>query len=262
MDNVYSSVVGCDVHQKTVVCHAKKLVGNEWVDSKATFSTNYKELDNFANWVAQFDPEAILMESTGVYWQTPYEALENNNLPIYLVNPSHVKRMIGRKTDTQDAEWLSQVGIMGTFTPSYIPIKEYRDLRVISRNITKLTNMRQSLKNRENKFFIQAGFRLQVFSDQFGKAATLAKDMILSGKSPEEIVAAIKQSGIRRLKATDEELLEAFYGKLTEPIKRVILDNRELLLSVTNKIDDETTFIVQQITKLDERNFRLLQTIP
>ena len=129
-------------------------------------------------------------------------------------------------------------------------------------NISKLTGTRQSLKNRENKFFILAGFRLNVFSDQFGKAATMAKDMILEGKTPEEIVAAIRATGIRKLKATNEELLDAFHGDLTEPIRRAIYDNRELLRSVENKIESEAQFIIEQVKKLEEKNFRLLLTIP
>ena len=258
----YNSVIGCDVHQKILVCHSKQLVGEAWVDTKATFPTNYNALDNFVDWAKELRPQVVVLESTGVYWQTPFTALEEGGLNAVIVNPSHVRRMIGRKTDMADAEWLAQVGVMGTFTPSYIPPKVYRDLRVISRNISKLTGMRQSLKNRENKFFIQSGFRLSVFSDQFGKAATIAKDMILEGKSPDEIVAAIRNSGIRKLKATGDELRDAFHGNLTEPIRKAIYDNRDLLQSVERKIESESVFITDQMKTLEEKNFRLLLTIP
>ena len=262
-DNIcFPTAIGCDVHQKTLVCHCKQYSGENIVDSKAIFSTNYNDLPNFVNWCASFNPNAILLESTGVYWLSPFEALEQANLPVSIVNPAHVKRMIGRKTDTADAEWLAKVGTMGTFTPSFIPSKEFRDLRMVSRNITKLTDIKQSFKNRENKLFVVAGYRLHVFSDQFGKAATLAKDLILAGKTPEEIVTAIRKLKTKRLKATNEELLNAFHGKLTPSIRMIIDDCRAIIQFLDAQIQSQTEFLINEVKRLDETSFRLVLTIP
>ena len=261
-DILFPTAIGCDVHQKTLVCHCKQEVTGTLKNFKATFSTNYNELPKFVDWCSQYKPDTILLESTGIYWCTPFDALEEAHLPVCIVNPAHIKRMIGRKTDTADAEWLAKVGRCGSFIPSYIPTKEYRELRVLSRNITKLTAEMQSYKNRENKFFVEAGYRLHIFSDQFGKAATLAKNMILEGKTPEEIVAAIRASKIKKLKATDEELLDAFHGSMATPIRMAIMDCRDSLASAQEKREKEVDFLVNEVKRLDYKNFHLLLTIP
>lgn len=118
-DILFPTAIGCDVHQKTLVCHCKQEVTGTLKNFKATFSTNYNELPKFVDWCSQYKPDTILLESTGIYWCTPFDALEEAHLPVCIVNPAHIKRMIGRKTDTADAEWLAKVGRCGSFIPSY-----------------------------------------------------------------------------------------------------------------------------------------------
>ena len=60
-----------------------------------------------AEWVASFKLERVLMESTGIYWNSPYTALESQDLKIAVVNARHVKQVTGRKTDITDALWLA-----------------------------------------------------------------------------------------------------------------------------------------------------------
>lgn len=44
------------------------------------------------------------MESTGIYWKSVYEALEDEAVKAYVVNAYHIKNVPGRKTDVQDSE--------------------------------------------------------------------------------------------------------------------------------------------------------------
>ena len=41
----------------------------------------------------------VAMESTGVYWMVVYDLLESAGLEVYLVNPTHVKNVPGRRKD-------------------------------------------------------------------------------------------------------------------------------------------------------------------
>ena len=43
------------------------------------------------------------MESTGLYWKSPYAALEAEGIRAKVVNARHVKNVPGRKTDIGDA---------------------------------------------------------------------------------------------------------------------------------------------------------------
>ena len=203
------------------------------------------------------------MESTGTYWMTPYDALEQANLPISIVNPAHVKRMDGRKTDQEDARWLSQIAVNGSFIPSYIPSMEFRHLRMAARNLCKQIESLSDLKNRETKAFVVAGFRLNVFSDQFGKLATLAKNSLLEGKTGEEVVdILLSQKGSKRLKASKTELLEALSGKLTPELKGMIESNRRIYSVFEEEINKNKANLIDTVRQLEGENFELLQTIP
>ncbi len=64
-----------------------------------------------ATWVSSFNPELVVMESTGIYWKSPYSALEKHGLKLAVVNAYLVKQVPGRKTDIADAQWLTILAI-------------------------------------------------------------------------------------------------------------------------------------------------------
>ena len=47
--------------------------------------------------------DAAVMEGTGIYWVTPFEALEAASISVVLVNARQVKQLKGRKTDVADS---------------------------------------------------------------------------------------------------------------------------------------------------------------
>lgn len=53
---------------------------------------------------ASFKPELVVMESTDIYWKSPYATLERHGLKIAVVNARHVKQVPRRKTDIADAQ--------------------------------------------------------------------------------------------------------------------------------------------------------------
>jgi len=66
-------------------------------------------VDELARWLADFEVNRVVMESTGVYWKPVYYGLEGLFDQLWLVNAHHVKNVPGRKTDMADAEWLADV---------------------------------------------------------------------------------------------------------------------------------------------------------
>mgnify|MGYP006916249404 CR=1 FL=1 len=55
------------------------------------------------------------MERTEGYWHAPCSILEKAGLPVFVVNPSHIKRRIGCTADMSDAKWLARVGRSSLF---------------------------------------------------------------------------------------------------------------------------------------------------
>ena len=73
------------------------------------------------------------MEATGVYWQRPFDALYDAGIEVQLYQSQQIRQLKGRKTDVEDARWLARVCQFGLGRPSYVPCKEFRDLRQMSR---------------------------------------------------------------------------------------------------------------------------------
>ena len=78
-----------------------------------------------------------------------------------VVNARHVKQVPGRKTDLADAQWLAILVRSGLLRGSFVPPQELRVLRLISRQMQKMTGI-LSEKNRMHKVLADGGIRLAV----------------------------------------------------------------------------------------------------
>jgi len=137
-----------------------------------------------AEWAKSFGPEVVVMESTGIYWKSPYAALENVGIAAWVVNARHVKTVPGRKTDVADAQWLATLARAGLLRASFIPPADIRHLRLIARQRQKLGGMLSSEKNRLHKLLADAGIRLNVVvSDIHGQAARAMVKALIEGQS-------------------------------------------------------------------------------
>ena len=57
---------------------------------------------------------------------------------VWIVNARHIKNVPGHKTDKMDSEWICKLHLAGLLKPSYIPPKELRKLRDLTRYRNKL----------------------------------------------------------------------------------------------------------------------------
>jgi len=102
MDRVYARCAGIDVHKDSlVVC--VRLDGRE--SPVQTFGTTSREILRLGDWLGGLGVTIAAMESTGVYWQPVWNLLEDR-LQLMLVNPQHIRRVPGRKTDVTDSQWI------------------------------------------------------------------------------------------------------------------------------------------------------------
>ena len=217
---IYRSVVALDVHQ------AKLTVCALFEDEHGEVQVQLKEFGGFkrdrramADWVASFQPNIVVMESTGIYWKSPYAALEKVGIEALVVNAHHVKQVPGRKTDIADAQWLAILARSGLLKGGFVPPADFRELRLVSRQLQKLTGVLAGEKNRLHKVLTDGGVRLSaVVSDIHGKSARQMVKGLLAGESPEQVLTYAS----KRLKATDEQLLDALDGELSETHRFVL----------------------------------------
>lgn len=256
---LYKRVIGLDIHQAQITACAliEESDGSPRIEQRqfGGFKRDRREL---ADWVASLRPDEVVMESTGIYWKSPYAALEAVGIRAKVVNARHVKNVPGRKTDVGDAHWLAMLARAGLLRGSFVPPAKFRELRLIARQRQKLVGQLASEKNRLHKVLTDSGVRLGVVvSDLHGQSARAMVKAIIAGHSLQEVLKLAS----RRLKASREEIFDALQGDLTDS-HRFVLD--ELM----HHIEEIETRIARFDTRLlaeleSERNtLALLQTIP
>ena len=113
-----------------------------------------------AAWLVELGVALVVMESTGIYWKSVYAYLENAGVRAWVVNAHSIKDVPGRKTDMADSEWLAVLARFGLVRSSFIPSKDLRELRPISRYRRKLSAMCASEVNRPHKVLDDGGIKL------------------------------------------------------------------------------------------------------
>jgi transposase len=121
------------------------------------------------------------MESTGKYWIPVFNILEEADFYVLLTHPKYVRAIKGKKTDKKDSKWIADLFKFDMVRASFIPSKDIRALREISRYRFKLVCMRSSEKNRYQNCMTVSNIGLaSVLSDPFGKTATDIMKLVLS----------------------------------------------------------------------------------
>src|ERR1044072_8614397 len=105
------------------------------------------ELLALADWLTMAGCTHVAMESTGVLWKPIYNLLEGS-FELLMVNARYVKTVPGRKTDVRDCEWIADLLRHGLLRPSFVPDREQRELRDLTRYRTALVRERSSETNR------------------------------------------------------------------------------------------------------------------
>ncbi len=183
MEVVYPRCAGLDVHRKTVVaCALVPGPGGRPTKQIKTFETMADDLLVLGDWLVGLGVTHVAMESTGVYWKPVWNLLESR-LTLLLVNAQHIKQVPGRKTDVGDAEWLADLLRHGLVRGSFVPDREQRELRELTRYRTSLVRARATETNRLQQTLEGANVKL----------ATVASDIL--GKSARAMLAALVAGG-------------------------------------------------------------------
>ena len=87
-----------------------------------------------AAWLVELGVALVVMESTGLYWKSVSAHLENAGVRgLGGQRPLDQICAGAQKTDMADSEWLAVLARFGLVRASFIPPKDLRELRLISR---------------------------------------------------------------------------------------------------------------------------------
>jgi len=258
LETLHKRVAGIDVHRmKHVVTVLIEDAAGNLTRETREFGGFKRDLKALAAWLCEARVELVILESTGIYWKSVYARLEEVGLRLWVVNAHHVKNVPGRKTDVADSEWLAQLGRYGLVRPSFIPPKDLRELRLVSRYRRKLQANLAAETNRLHKILDDAGIKLGgLVSDINGQAARAMVDGLIDGLAPSEL---IKLSG--RLKAPRETLLASLEGDLSARHRFVLVEIREHMRELERHLETLDTTLRDAMVPYAWA-WTLLQTIP
>lgn len=104
MDVLHPRCAGLDVHKDTLVACERLALGDGRVERELkTFSTTTTGLLALHDWLEWHSCTIAAMEATGVDWKPVWYVLEPD-FELVLANPGHIKNVMGRKSDANDAE--------------------------------------------------------------------------------------------------------------------------------------------------------------
>jgi transposase len=213
-----------------------------------------KDLEELRDWLMQEGCECAAMEATGVYWKPVYNVLEDR-LKLLVVNAEHIKAVPGRKTDVKDAEWIADLVRHGLVRASFIPEREQRDLRELTRLRAALVQDRSRAVNRLQKSLEGANIKLAaVISDVTGVSGQRILDALLNGEDDPEALVSLSHA---RLKPKYEALKQALAGKLSRRLNFVVGQELAQIRSLDEQIAACDREVAEEMRPFDAEIERL-----
>jgi transposase len=159
---------------------------------------------------------------------------------LLLVNPAQVKALPGEKTDPRDAKRIAGFLQQGLLRGSFVPVKQQREWRELTRRRAHLQGDRNRVINRIRRVLETANVKLgSAISNVVGKTGTAILRAIAAGESDPEWLST---QVFGRLKCTREELISSLRGRFTEHFRWEL---RQLL--------QELDFLDRQVAEYEAR---------
>src|ERR1700751_5831203 len=128
-----------------------------------TFQAFTPDLHELAAWLKRCGIETVAVESTGIYWISLYEVLEQYGFEIRVVNARHVKHVPGRtKTDVLDCQWIQKLHSFALLNGSFRPDQQIRQLRTYMRLRDNLVVASTKAVHHMQKALFDARFEMNV----------------------------------------------------------------------------------------------------
>jgi len=218
--------------------------GNEQLEIKE-FGAFTDDLISLRAWLFSNNCPVVAMESTGIYWRPVHNVLEHY-MEIILVNARHIKNVPGRKTDISDSKWLASLLKHGLLRGSFIPEKDIRHWRELTRQRRKITESLSDYKKRVHKVFETANIKIgSVVSDLFGKTGMNLIER-LCDENVRLAEVDIAECACGRLKSKSSELYRSIQGFFEDHHRFQLCS----LMRIISTLESELGILSDRITGL------------
>lgn len=172
-----------------------------------------------------------------------------------------LKQFNGKKTDTKDSVWITDIFKHGLVEGSFMPPLAIRQLRDLMRYRFKLVNCKSSEKNRfQNSLTVSNIMISNILTDTFGKTSKSILELMLSKEdnvSMEEITPLLRKN----LKASPQEILDSVEGNLSHEQNskmKVCLSHYDNIIDCINQIEQA----ILPLLKPYPNEINLILTVP
>lgn len=222
MKDIYEQVKrGCGIDIDSLKLWASTFVTSkkgtiEW--ETKVFDNTVDGIEELIEWLKEKKTTHVAFESTGCYWQMLYSFLEDS-FEVIVANPRQTKPLKGKKRDPDDAKQIARLLQMGSIIPSFIPPRNVRELRDLTRQHVNITEDIVRVKNRITKTLREASITLDAhLSDLFGVSGRAMIQGLIAGMPGDEIAELAK----RRLISKIPQIKDSLRFPLSDHYRRIL----------------------------------------
>lgn len=260
MSQVNPKAAGVDIGAiEIVACVA----GDERTQIVKAFGNYTVDLQALGKWLSEHQIKTVAMESTGVYWIPLFEELERQGFECLLISSRSLRRVAGRKSDIEDAQWIQTLHSYGLLESSFRPEAELAALRTLLRHRAQLVDHRSPHIQHMQKALLQMNVQLsQAVSDVTGVTGQTILRAIVAGLRDPQRLAALREPGCKK---SAEEIGKALTGTWREEHLFILKQSLAMYDFYTEQIqgcDEEIkrmygmtrpTWMVEEVKPLDKR---------
>lgn len=205
---IYPHAAGIDVGSMNMLVSYQ---GTHGISVVKEYGSYTEDLHAMAAALKSAEITHVAMEATGSYWMSLFEVLEEYDIHITVVNPSHYKNVAGQKTDVSDSQWIHTLHAHGLFRASHIADESYRELRTYIHERGIFQKQKSDTLNRIQKALTQMNIKYQhLISDIEGVTGMQILQRIATGCTDAE--AILSGLNLKKLKASKEDLVKSLTG--------------------------------------------------
>jgi len=257
---MYERCCGLDIHKDSIAACALISEKGKTEESTRRFGTMTADLKELAEWLRQKKIGQVAMESTGVYWKPVWNILEPQGFELLLANAQEVKIVPGRKTDQKDCQWIADLHKHGLLRNSFVPPRQIRDLRDLTRTRAILTQEHTSVCNRIQKVLEDANIKLSsVASDVFGVSGRAILQSLMKEETDAETLAQLSKG---RLRKKMPQLRRALEGRMTAHHCAMISGHWQRIEFLERQIAELESDIAQRMNPTREEMASSQQILP
>jgi transposase len=196
------------------------------------------------------------MESTAQYWRPVWIALEGHfRLP--LAQPRSTLAPRGRKSDFADALRIVRRLLAEDLTLSYVPDREQRQWRTMTRMRVRMTTQQARLRNQMEGLLEEGRIKLWcVISDLLGVSGRAILWAMVRGTTDPAELAALANQRIATPTAQIEEALRGQLGPASRLLLKMLLEQGEQL---AKHIEQLETQMITALQSWEQATTRLLE---